>query len=348
MAPPPRLVGDEERRPARPQERPRLLQLRLTRRVGALGLGHRHAEPLGDARHEGALDDDRERARRRRRSRRSARDPRVCATTASEASRIGTAPLRPAQVTKSRSPRRSRDGQEQRRDDERPHDEAEDDARARGPPTRRRARQDVAEVDRQPERDEDGELAEARRARDWKRSHLALVGSSRVADHDPGDEDGEEARAVRDGGDAVDEPRAASMPRAGTARASGSGTRRSGCSSTKPRDGARPRARRPSRAANSQATSTTPASACVGELDHPDHQRDPDGVVEPRLALEDRAGAALDLLAGEDGERHRRVGRRERRADQERRRVQSKPSSVVRGDGDERGGRECPEDAEDA
>ena len=82
------------------------------------------------------------------------------------------------------------------------------------------------------------------------------------------------------------------------------------------------------------------------ELDHPDHQRDPDRVVEPRLALEDRARAALDLLAGEHRERHRRVGRRERGADQERD-GPVEAEQVVGRDGDERRGGERADDAED-
>ena len=36
------------------------------------------------------------------------------------------------------------------------------------------------------------------------------------------------------------------------------------------------------------------------ELDHPDHERDPRGVVHPRLALQDRAGAPPDLPPAED------------------------------------------------
>ena len=46
------------------------------------------------------------------------------------------------------------------------------------------------------------------------------------------------------------------------------------------------------------------------ELDHADHQRDPDRVVRARLALEDRAGAAADLAVAE----HREHDRRDRSA----------------------------------
>ena len=51
------------------------------------------------------------------------------------------------------------------------------------------------------------------------------------------------------------------------------------------------------------------------ELEHPDHQRDPDRVVRARLALEDRPDAAADLAPAEHREHHRRVGRRERGAE---------------------------------
>ena len=59
---------------------------------------------------------------------------------------------------------------------------------------------------------------------------------------------------------------------------------------------------------------------CGRELEHPDHQRDPDRVVDAGLALEDRPGAAADLLVAEDREHHRRVGGRERGAEDPRRR----------------------------
>ena len=79
-----------------------------------------------------------------------------------------------------------------------------------------------------------------------------------------------------------------------------------------------------------------------GELDHPDHQRDPDRIVEPRLSFEDRAGAAFHLLAGEHGERHGGIGWSDRCPDQECDRP-VEPEHVMGGDGDERRG---PERAE--
>ena len=75
---------------------------------------------------------------------------------------------------------------------------------------------------------------------------------------------------------------------------------------------------RPSRSTNSRSTIANEPPSVGRELDHADHQGDADRVVEARLALEDRARAAVDLLPGEHGERHRRIGRGERRADQPR------------------------------
>ena len=52
------------------------------------------------------------------------------------------------------------------------------------------------------------------------------------------------------------------------------------------------------------------------ELDHPDHQRDPNRVVRAGLPLEERPHAAADRAVAENGEHHRRVGRGDRRAEQ--------------------------------
>ena len=154
---------------------------------------------------------------------------------------------------------------------------------------------------------------------DWKWRTSIRARELGVADHDPGDEDGEEARAVRR------PPRGRRRPRRRASPPAGRASRRAAARGAAPaaarrRRRRRPRARCPSRAGTPRRRRRRRPTGARRELDHPDHQRDPDRVVEPRLALEDRARAALDLLAGEDGERHRRVGRRERCADQERRR----------------------------
>ena len=81
------------------------------------------------------------------------------------------------------------------------------------------------------------------------------------------------------------------------------------------------------------------------ELDHPEHQRDPGGIVDAGLALEGRAGAAGDLAPAEHREHHRRIGRRECGADDARQRP-AEPERVVREDGQEAGGRKRPEHAQ--
>ena len=48
------------------------------------------------------------------------------------------------------------------------------------------------------------------------------------------------------------------------------------------------------------------------QFDHPDHQCDPGGVVQPRLAFECCPRASADLVVAEHGEHHRRISRRER------------------------------------
>ena len=59
-------------------------------------------------------------------------------------------------------------------------------------------------VDRQAEGDEDDDLGEARE-RGVEALDVALVRQVGPSDDDPGDEDGDEARSVRDGGDPVDD-----------------------------------------------------------------------------------------------------------------------------------------------
>ena len=174
-------------------------------------------------------------------------------------------------------------------------------------------------------------------------THLEVLRDLGVADHDPGDEDGEEPRAVAHRGEAVDHARAENHGQR-VQRAVGERHAAQRLQHHDAGDGA-------DRKPDAHLLQELPGDVgdargrVHGELDHPDHQRDPDGVVEPRLALENRPRAALDLLAGEDGERHRRVGRRQRGPDQERD-GPVEAEQVVRRDSDERGGRERPDDAE--
>ena len=180
----------------------------------------------------------------------------------------------------------------------------------------------------------------------WKTSLSGLERRADVADEQAGDEDGEEARAAGDGGDAVDHARAGERAQRVEA-------------------GARQRERASARRASSSPPATPTASpiaictensrttiqalppGCVGELDHPDHQRDPDRVVRARLALEDRPRAAADLAVAEHREHHRRVGRRDGGAEQAGG-GPVEPDHVVRDERRARRGRERADDAEQA
>ena len=136
--------------------------------------------------------------------------------SANAASRIGTAPLRPPQTTKARSPWRSRAGSSSGQTTT---------GRTTSASSRREQQAvepDVAaerrDRDRQPERDEDDDLGE-RRERLVEDLDLGLERRADVADEQAGDEDGEEARAVGDGGDAVDDPGAGERAQRVEARA---------------------------------------------------------------------------------------------------------------------------------
>ena len=126
---------------------------------------------------------------------------------------------------------------------------------------------------------------------------------------------------------------------------SGSGTRRISCSSTKPAT-APSASPTPISRRNSQTTSAAPASGTVASSTIPIISAIPTGIVESRLSLQNRAGAAFDLLPCEDGERHGGIGRGEGRAEQE----GDSPveaEHVMRGDAHEWSGPECPEHPED-
>ena len=82
-----------------------------------------------------------------------------------------------------------------------------------------------------------------------------------------------------------------------------------------------------------------------GELDHPDHERDADGIVRAGLALEHRAAAAADLAVAEDTEDDGRVRRSDGGAEQ----AGGRPREIqedVAGEGHEPGCRERAEHAE--
>ncbi len=166
--------------------------------------------------------------------------------------------------------------------------------------------------------------------------HLDPARELRVADHDSRHEDGQEAGAVGDRRNAVDDP-GGEDDRERIQRAVGQREAAQQLQQEESRD--HPDGEPDSHLAQELERDVGDADA-IGvhrELDHPDHQRDPDRVVEPRFALQDRPGAALDLLAGEHREGHGGVGRSQRRADQESDRP-VEAEQVVGGDGDERGG----------
>ena len=135
--------------------------------------------------------------------------------------------------------------------------------------------------DRQPERDEHDDLRQ-RRERVVEDLGLRLERRADVGDEEAGDEDGEEAGAVRDRGDAVDQ--AALRERAQRVEPRvGSESRRISRAEGEP-------ARDPDREADAHlerelADDDPEGRVRVGrELDHADHQRDPDRVVRARLA----------------------------------------------------------------
>ncbi len=214
---------------------------------------------------------------------------------------------------KPRSPQREAHRRQQRADDERADQEAEQDGEQEPAPPEPLVR-DQREVDGQPERDERRQLAEVGE-RGVEARHVVARPEPDVAHHDARDEDGEEARAVRDRRGAVDDARREDhrdrVERAiGEDRGAEDGTRATSAPAT-------PIAS-PTliSTTNSLTTVENEPSLRRRDLDHPDHQRDADRVVEARLPLEDRAGAPADLLPGQDRERDGRIGGRERRAEQ--------------------------------
>ena len=139
-----------------------------------------------------------------------------------------------------------------------------------------------ASRDRQPERDEHGDLGEDADRRQ-EALDLALAQHRGVAEDDSRDEDRQETRAARDGGDAVDEPRDGEHPDRVQRE-----PRQADATEDRPREKRACDAdREPDAHLDRELADDDPEAAVVllGELDHPDHQRDPDRVVHPGLAL---------------------------------------------------------------
>ena len=81
------------------------------------------------------------------------------------------------------------------------------------------------------------------------------------------------------------------------------------------------------------------------ELDHPDHERDADRIVDAGLALQNRGRPSSDLLVAKHGEHDRRVGGSDRGSEQACR-DPVEAQDVVRDDGNDPGRCERPEHAE--
>ena len=134
---------------------------------------------------------------------------------------------------------------------------------------------------------------------------VGLVRRALVADQDPGDEDGEEAGAVRQRGQAEEHAGAGEHPQ-GVERRRGQ---------RRPPDD-------PEQGPAADEPTTAPTTICEVELQdaladgrepplparsRDGHQRDADRVVGARLALEQDAAASLDLTAAEDREHDDRI-----------------------------------------
>ena len=208
-----------------------------------------------------------------------------------------------------------------------------------------RSREDEPEVDREPESDEDGELAEVCERRDGSAGPRPGVGSSASPITIPATNTARKPEPCEDGRDSVDRRRRRAAPRAGTATDPAAGPAASTGAGRSPRPRP-PRARHPSRGGTPTRRPPTPAVGTVASSIIPIIKAIPTGSLKPDSPFEDRAGAALDLLAGEHRERHRRIRGCKRGSDQEGDRP-VEAEDVVGSDGDERRGAERPEHSED-
>ncbi len=249
--------------------------------------------------------------------------------------------MSPPQTMNSFSPRVRRTGASSGPTRQRAHDESQNRGE-REPFEPDRGLVELAVTDREAERGERGDLGQ-RGERRVERLDLALARRGDVAEEHARDEDREEARPVRDRGEAVDHAGAGEHAKGIERRARQVHARITGSSRSAP---ATPTTRPTAiSTANSSKTIRQAAVVLAGELDHPDHERDPDRVVRPGLALEDRPRAAANLPTAEHGERHGRIGRSDRGADQPGGDPRE-PEEVVRGERHEPGGEEGSDDAE--
>ena len=170
---------------------------------------------------------------------------------------------------------------------------------------------EVGDVDGEAQCDEDDDLRQPGQ-RALEALNLGLVGDRRVAEEEPGDEDGQEARAagqrrhgVQDGGQHRHEHRVEGFAGQPDVAQSGHDAR-----GGQPED-------QPDRHLHGEVLHDDQERGVGvgGELDHADHQRDAGRVVDAGLALQRGARAPADLAPAEDREHDGGVGRCQRRAD---------------------------------
>ena len=201
--------------------------------------------------------------------------------SANAASRIGTAPLSPPQMTK--AARRAGAAPAAAAARRRPAG-----SRTRAPPRAARPSSQTspssAEIEIVSPSATKTTISASDESASWKTSLSALNGRADVADEQARDEDGEEARAAGDGRDAVDHAGAGE----GAQRVEPGARHREPVQRHARAAGRRAIAdREPDRHLHRELAHDDPGAAAgmLGELDHPDHQRDPDRVVRARLAL---------------------------------------------------------------
>ena len=196
-------------------------------------------------------------------------------------------------------------------------------------------------ADRQAERDEDDQLGQGCQ-RAVKALQLVLERQARAADDESCHEDGEEARAVRQGGDPVES--SSEGERQYRVKALAQAARHAGAGAKTNKPPARPVAEPiPISTANSRRTTEQRGIVVGRKLDHPDHQGHARRVVHACLPSSVGPERALISLA-EDGEHDCGVRRGERGP----RHASEDPSESERvmGEGrDEAGRREGPEES---
>ena len=169
----------------------------------------------------------------------------------------------------------------------------------------------------QPEDQEQRELGDPRHA--VVEGHDRPPGGRRGgAEHQPGEIDRQEARAVQGVGDAVGE-----RGRGDRRHRVQAGGRQPHALQPQRRSASRPRGPStrpmPSSSTTSRSASSGPEVGLLDRLDAADHEQDRDRVVEARLALERPRQAPPQRRAAQHGEHGRRVGRGHGRAEQQRR-----------------------------